>query len=294
MLWSRPEKARRTDAPALANPARLREWADSLTVASLLDLANRDCTVSQALLGTPVLVREMRGDWVKIAVPGQSTPQDAAGYPGWIPARQLMFSADFVARENWPFVQIRAPKTPLYADDALHYPINEAVYDTRLPYLASNGVAYAALLPDGSMAWVARKDSAYFRSMSALPPPTGAELLRRGHRFLGAPYLWGGITPYGFDCSGLMYTLFHAHGITLPRDTPQQFEQGVAVGERDLRPGDLLFFGKGGRQGRVHHVGLYAGDRRMLHAPNPRRTVRIAPLQASGFEREYIGARRVF
>ena len=293
MLWARPEKARRSDAPALANPVRLNQWRGSLDAASLLDLSNHSRTVSQALLGSAVTVREVRGEWARIAVAGQPTPLDARGYPGWVPLRQLAYSPSFEVRDDWPFVQIIRPKTPLYSDAGLRNEVNEAVYDTRLPYLEASGDAYRVALPDGTMLWIRRADAAYFRNSNALPRPTGESLLRIGRRFLEAPYIWGGITPYGVDCSGLIYTLFHAHGITLPRDTPQQHALGVSVPDRDLRPGDLLFFAKNGGRGTIHHVGLYAGNQKMLHAPNPRRTVRLATLHESGFWREYIGAKRI-
>lgn len=293
MLWAEPDKARRRDAAALANPVRLREWTEGLDVPSLLDLANRDCTVSQALLAAKVMVRKITGEWAKVAVAEQRTPRDPAGYPGWVPLRQLTYSPFYAAWERWPFVQVQAVRTPLCADAALRQPINEAVYDTRLPFLKEQGAAYNVLLPDASTAWLRAASVAYCRTVADLPRPTAANLLRSGVRFIGAPYIWGGVTPYGFDCSGLIYTLFHAHGVTLPRDTPEQYQAGRPVRENDLRPGDLLFFGDNGGKGRIHHVGLYAGNQKMLHAPNPKRTVRIATLRASGFRHEFAGARRI-
>jgi cell wall-associated NlpC family hydrolase len=76
--------------------------------------------------------------------------------------------------------------------------------------------------------------------------------------FAGAPYEWGGVTPYGVDCSGLVQTTFLARGLTLPRDAAQQVECGSAVPTADLRPGDLLFF-RGESDERVTHV-AFAGE----------------------------------
>ncbi len=297
MLWDTPQKARRQDTPALKNPVDLRSWTDRLDVESLTDLANRDCTVSQALMGNRVLIRDLQRqdgeEWARIAVAEQSTPRDAMGYPGWIPVRQLADSPAFALREKWPFLQVHATKTPLFHDSALSQPVNEAVYGVRLPYLEAKGGARRVMLPDGSTAYLRSDVATYNRTASDLPPPTASNLLNAGKRFLGTPYIWGGLTPYGFDCSGLMYALFRAHGVTLPRDTPQQFQQGVTVAATEMRPGDLLFFGKGGRRGRIHHVGLYAGKAMMLHAPNPRRRVVLATLRSSGFYQEFIACRRI-
>lgn len=80
-------------------------------------------------------------------------------------------------------------------------------------------------------------------------------------RFSGAPYLWGGITPWGADCSGMVQTAFAARGVSLPRDSSQQAEAGAAVDLDETREGDLLFFTE--TTGRITHV-AFAGDRDTL------------------------------
>jgi cell wall-associated NlpC family hydrolase len=92
-------------------------------------------------------------------------------------------------------------------------------------------------------------------------------LTATGVRFLGIPYLWGGSTPKGFDCSGLVQRIYRLHGVILPRDSDQQSRIG---GEKhvasldDLAPGDLLFFGRAAQ--RITHVGMALPDRLFLHA----------------------------
>ncbi|MBK8338832.1 MAG: C40 family peptidase [Flavobacteriales bacterium] len=98
------------------------------------------------------------------------------------------------------------------------------------------------------------------------------------HPFLGAPYLWGGRTPSGVDCSGLTQMLFMLMGIYLPRDAFQQAEEGDPVELVDLaEPGDLAFFDNA--EGRITHVGIVLPERRILHASG---RVRIDALDQEG------------
>jgi len=107
-------------------------------------------------------------------------------------------------------------------------------------------------------------------------------------RFVGVtPYLWGGTTPAGFDCSGLVqYSYREAYGINLPRTSRQQFHAGVFIppNRSDLmRPGDLVFFSRTGRPENIHHVGIFIGNNRMIHAPSSGRLVSEQAIWRSDF-----------
>jgi len=107
-------------------------------------------------------------------------------------------------------------------------------------------------------------------------------------RFVGAtPYLWGGTTPAGFDCSGLVqFSYREAYGINLPRTSRQQFHAGVFIppNRSDLmRPGDLVFFSRTGRPENIHHVGIFVGNNRMIHAPSSGRLVSEQTIWRSDF-----------
>ncbi|WP_322528143.1 C40 family peptidase [Salinicola sp. LHM] len=102
---------------------------------------------------------------------------------------------------------------------------------------------------------------------------------------LGTPYRWGGTTPSGYDCSGLVQMAYGKIGISLPRTSNEQFH---ALDEIDVaRPGDLLFFGSGNR---ATHVGIYMGDRQMIHAPGSGRTVSVSSLDIRYWRQHYLGA----
>jgi len=112
-------------------------------------------------------------------------------------------------------------------------------------------------------------------------------------RFVGVtPYLWGGTTPAGFDCSGLVQFAYReAYGINLPRTSRQQFHAGVFIppNRMDLmRPGDLVFFSSTGRPADIHHVGIFIGNNRMIHAPSSGRFVSEQAI----WRHDFIGAVR--
>lgn len=109
-------------------------------------------------------------------------------------------------------------------------------------------------------------------------------------KFVGVPYLWGGTTPSGFDCSGLLQYAAAQNGVHIGRTTYQQFQEGKAVGMGQLRPGDAVFF-KGGDSigGLPGHVGIYIGHGMMVDAPHTGANVRIESVASFG---GYMGARR--
>ena len=125
-------------------------------------------------------------------------------------------------------------------------------------------------------------ESDYLRAVA--PPP--ASLVATAKEFMGLHYLWGGLSAWGYDCSGLTWAVYRVHGITIPRDADAQFASGTPVSLAKMQPGDLLFY----EHPVVGHVAMYIGDGKMIESPNSASAVRIVPVRTSDFR----GVRRFF
>ncbi|HEY1366079.1 MAG TPA: C40 family peptidase [Gaiellaceae bacterium] len=275
-LWKAPDIARPLDAPALATPADPRAWSRNLATTDLRVWLDSHVQ-TQALYGERVAVLERRGRWARIAVLDQPDPQDPHGYPGWVPVAQLASESAspaaatvvVTARTAW----LRTPAGR---------PVVELSYATRLPLVRRAGDDLVVRSADGRAALLtARKVQIEHRTLR----PTGARIVAEARRFLGVHYLWGGLSAWGYDCSGIVWATYRRFGVTIPRDADPQFRAGRPVAPNALRPGDLLFYGT---QSYVHHVAIYAGGGRMLEAPDSAHRVRIVPVRWRGFA----GARR--
>jgi cell wall-associated NlpC family hydrolase len=122
--------------------------------------------------------------------------------------------------------------------------------------------------------------------------PVGLRAVAIAERFLGVPYVWGGATPAGFDCSGLVMYAYGQLGVSLLHFSGSQYHEGTPVPESALAPGDLVFFHPG-RLG-PGHVGMYLGDGRFIHAPHSGDVVKISSLADFGYASSYVGAVRPY
>ncbi len=121
--------------------------------------------------------------------------------------------------------------------------------------------------------------------------PIIQDILDYAAEFLGTPYVWGGTTPEGFDCSGFVQYVYGKNGYNITRTTYTQWDNdGVAVDRDDLLPGDLVYFGYGDDPS---HVGLYVGDGKMIHSPRTGDVVRYSTIESGYYDDCYLGARRI-
>ncbi len=121
--------------------------------------------------------------------------------------------------------------------------------------------------------------------------PARLRLVQAGFQLIGVRYRFGGEGKSGFDCSGLVKSLFSKFNIELPRSSREQYQQGEKVSRDDLQMGDLVFFSSGGSQ--PTHVGIYVGNDRILHAARKARQVIVSDINKIWYKMRYLGARRV-
>lgn len=116
-----------------------------------------------------------------------------------------------------------------------------------------------------------------------LPNPRAAKAIEFALAQIGDRYVWGASGPDGWDCSGLTMAAWRKAGVSLPHSSAQQYSSGDKIPRSELRPGDLVYF-----YSPISHVGIYLGNGRMVHAPNPSRRVEISPIS----QMPYTGATR--
>ncbi len=119
------------------------------------------------------------------------------------------------------------------------------------------------------------------------PPTQYSGVVGIAMQYLGVPYVWGGSSPSGFDCSGFVAYVYAQVGVSLPHYSGAQWGYGVPVSRSDLQPGDLVFFDGLG------HVGIYVGGGQFIHAPHSGDVVKISSLGESWYAATYVGARRI-
>ena len=269
-LWNQPGFARSLDAPVLQAEPRVPAWLASMNLGQKLELD--DIMATQALMDEPLTVIEVSGRWADVLVQGQTGSVYPDGVEGWMPSSQITYEAPPPSAVH---VTVAVP----LADAGGTY----LSYGTTLPVLSAGPGGYTVATSYGPRVLPAQ-------DVTTSPMhPDGGAVVAEAAKFLGLPYLWAGTSAYGFDCSGLTYAVYRQFGVTLARDAGDQSQEGTPVTKDQLRPGDLMFFASAGQ---VHHVGIYAGNGLMLHAPQTGSRVELTRIWSSPLAGQYIGARR--
>src|SRR5262245_53689412 len=234
------------------------------TVENMYSVPDADKDVSsQAYIGQVVGVLDTKGAFVRIETPDQ--------YTGWIARSALLEYPDAsgprYARQG-KVADVVAPGANIYREDDVTTarPKAQAPLGARLEVTPASAPAgwHIVRLPDGQEGFIQTGDVRVHDAADPVVRGGTDELLKTARRMMGVPYLWGGMTPLGVDCSGFVDLVYRIHGTILPRDAGPQFEDATALRlEKDaLQPRDLLYFG--GKN--ISHVGMYLGDGRFINA----------------------------
>ncbi|MFB2119598.1 NlpC/P60 family protein [Parapedobacter sp. 2B3] len=278
----------------------------NLSVANLRVMPRNQAELaSQVLLGTTVDLLQRQDGYYRVRTPegyiawvstSSVTPLAANQAKQWKSAKKIIFTADFGHSYTQPDIQSLR--------------VSDLVMGDLLIALDQSAGFYQVQYPDGRLAYIDNKLARPFDEWLSTRDVTAGNVLDIAKSMMGVPYLWGGTSVKGVDCSGFTKTAFFMNGVIIPRDASQQVLAGepidiLSAGEldtdkalRNLRPADLLFFASGnGRSpdARITHVALYLGNGEFIHAAG---TVRInsmlpsAPNYSDFQSRTLVSARR--
>ena len=224
---------------------------------------------TQALLGMPVRILQ-KDSWLRVQMADNYIAWTVAGYikqvsrevyNAWMTAPKVIFLSHYGTAYSKP--------------DLRSTPVSDLVSGCMLKLEGVEGSFYKVSYPDGR--------TGYVRTTEAKPVDewlkginlSAESLINAAYSLNGTPYLWGGTSSKGVDCSGFIKTITFLHGLILQRDASQQVHTGIPVdisaGYDNLQPGDLLFFGEkatADNKERIIHVGLYVGDKTFIHSIN--------------------------
>ncbi len=211
------------------------------------DPSERSEMVSQILFGEHFQVLEKRSKWCKII-----TTHD--NYEGWIDRKMC----NFVSEEQYNTAN--NSKSPI--TNELINILTESNNDTTVVTSGSSLPFYSIL---GKTLELNDKKFTFHGENPIVNDDIRANILKLSYNYINAPYLWGGRTPFGIDCSGYSQILYKINGINIPRDASQQVNMGETVNFiMDAKPGDLAFFDND--DGNITHVGILLGNGEIIHA----------------------------
>ncbi|MDD2595405.1 MAG: NlpC/P60 family protein [Bacteroidales bacterium] len=252
---------------------------------------------TQTLLGTPLQILEKRGGWLRVVSP--------EGYIAWVTSGSVAAVTKEEAQvwRDAPKVVVNTYYTILRSQPSDNATVVcDAVWGCIVTKLSEQGKYYKVLLPNGKEAYLLKEHSQDFTQWLDSRKPTPEKIIATAKQFLGFPYMWGGTSVKGMDCSGFTKTTYYLNGIILQRDASQQVYTGddvdITNGLDNLKMGDLIFFGRKAtetQKERATHVGIYIGNGEFIHCATSVRINSLIPEADNYYEGSVrlIRARRI-
>ncbi len=245
---------------------------------------------TQALLGTPVPILEKDHGWYKLMTPD--------GYIAWTTDESVkkMSLPEYHTWNQSPKLIIRSYFSVLRSKPSENSDIvSDVVLGDIVRYQGKTGKYFKILLPDGRNAYLLKSSPSPLKQWFISHQPSAKNIISMAKQFIGFPYLWGGTSVKGMDCSGFTKTCFYLNGVLLARDASQQAQTGEKIDITPnlikLQPADLLFFGsiKEGKK-QISHVAIYIGNGYFIHSSG---TVHISSLKSGNIRYDAYNAGRL-
>ena len=223
---------------------------------------------TQATLGTPVHVLKEEDSWYLIQTPD--------GYLAWVDDGGIvsLTTSEMNAWKAVPkLIYTKITGNSYTETDTNSQVVSDLVAGAIFELVTEENNFYKVKYPDGRMAFVAKSEASLYQDWLAKVNPSQENLVATSKQLMGLPYLWGGTSSKGVDCSGFTKTIYFLNGMVIPRDASQQVHTGEQIDDvkdfSQLLPGDLLFFGKQATDStaeRVIHVGMWIGNNEFIHS----------------------------
>ena len=224
--------------------------------------------VSQVLLGMPIRVLDKSGSWLRVQTP--------EGYIGWMSGSVQRFSQQELKE------YMTQPKIIVTDQYALSYtkadnqsqPVSDVVIGDVLNMKGEEQSFYKVKYPDGREAFIEKQNTQELNNWLSVIKLNGESIVETAKQLMGVPYVWGGTSSKGLDCSGFTKMVYWLHGIIIARDASQQVKNGIKIDNignfENAQKGDLVFFGTKATDDNpkesVVHVGIYIGNQEFIHA----------------------------
>jgi len=254
---------------------------------------------TQAILGTVLNVLKINGDFYLIQTPDR--------YISWVDHGGVTLMTDEELNKWQASTKIMYTQTfgHVYASENKDSPIvSDIVLGAQLALLEITNNFYKVVYPDNRVGFINKKEAVVYKDWIDTLKPSGDLIEQTAKRFVGSPYLWGGTSTKGMDCSGFTKTVYLMNGFVIPRDASQQINAGEIIDKNlafeNLQKGDLLFFGKKATDStkqRTTHVGIWLGNNKgeFIHSASKAR-INSINAEADNYDEfnknRYLGARR--